>query len=180
VIRGNLHGHPTTPIEPARPSEVCRTTIPSDQRKAIIASAADRRDRIALYLLLDYGIPQRRAHGGPLQALRPPAQAADDLHGGPEGPRRADPRSILLGWTSNVMRMFGEGIGPNDFEAVERWTASFNERPIVERDAVIGGATNRMLAQFQSPTAGPRAKTPARQARRKSERAARKRNRRPR
>jgi integrase/recombinase XerC len=65
VIRGNLHGDPTTPIEPARPGEVYRTTFTADQRKAIIASAADRRDRIALHLLLDYGIRK-----GALTAVR--------------------------------------------------------------------------------------------------------------
>lgn len=91
--------------------------------------------------------------------------------------RAADPSSWGLA-KSMVMRMFAEGIDPNDFDAVERWTTSFNERPTAERDAIIGGASKRMLAQFQSPTAGPRGKTPARQARRKSERAARKRNRR--
>jgi hypothetical protein len=91
----------------------------------------------------------------------------------------ADPSSWGLA-KSMVMRMVAEGVDPGDPDAFERWTTSFNERPKAERDAIIGGPTNRMLAHFQSPTAGPRAKTPPRQARRKSERAARKRNRRPR
>ena len=56
VIRGNLHGDPTTPIERARSRQVYRTTFTADQRHAILASADDRRDRIALRLLLDYGI----------------------------------------------------------------------------------------------------------------------------
>jgi len=89
----------------------------------------------------------------------------------------ADPSSWGLA-KSLVMQMFAEGVGPRDPDAFERWTTSFNERPEAERDAIIGGPTNRMLAQFQSPTAGPRAKRPAQQARSKSERAARKRNRR--
>ena len=65
VVRGNLHGDPTTPIERARSKQVYRTTFADSQRRAIIASADELRDRIALRLLLDYGIRK-----GSLQAVQ--------------------------------------------------------------------------------------------------------------
>lgn len=65
IVRGNLHGDPTTPIERARSRQVYRTTFSNDQRRAIIASADELRDRIALRLLLDYGIRK-----GSLQAVQ--------------------------------------------------------------------------------------------------------------
>jgi integrase/recombinase XerC len=65
VIRGNLHGDPTTPIERARARQVYRTTFTNDQRRAIIASADQLRDRLALRLLLDYGLRK-----GALQAVQ--------------------------------------------------------------------------------------------------------------
>jgi site-specific recombinase XerC len=55
-LRGELHGDPTLAIERARSRDVYRTTFPNDQRRAIIAENADLRDRIALRLLLDYGL----------------------------------------------------------------------------------------------------------------------------
>jgi len=54
ILRGRLHGDPTMAIERARSRAVYRTTFPADQRRAIIAEQEDRRDRIALRLLLDY------------------------------------------------------------------------------------------------------------------------------
>lgn len=56
VIRKRMLTDPTTPIEPARTGDVHRTIFTSDQQRAIIASADDLRDRIALRLLLHYGI----------------------------------------------------------------------------------------------------------------------------
>lgn len=56
VRRGRLHGDPSTPIERAKARGVYRTTFTSDQRRAIVASQPDLRDRIALRLLLDYGL----------------------------------------------------------------------------------------------------------------------------
>jgi site-specific recombinase XerC len=56
VKRGRMHSNPTTMIERAKAREVYRTTFSTDQRRAIIASAEDLRDRIALRLLFDYGI----------------------------------------------------------------------------------------------------------------------------
>jgi integrase/recombinase XerC len=56
VIRGKLHGDPTLAIERARARQVYRTTFTNDQRRAILAEAEDQRDRIALRLLLDYGL----------------------------------------------------------------------------------------------------------------------------
>lgn len=56
VIRKRMLTDPTTPIERARTGDVHRTTFTVDQQRAIIASAEDLRDRIALRLLLHYGI----------------------------------------------------------------------------------------------------------------------------
>jgi site-specific recombinase XerC len=56
VKRGQLHGDPTLLIERARSRQVYRTTFTAGQRRAIIAEQTELRDRIALRLLLDYGI----------------------------------------------------------------------------------------------------------------------------
>jgi site-specific recombinase XerC len=56
VLRQRMHGDPTMPIKPARKSTPYRTTFTSDQRLAIFAANAEVRDRLALHLLLDYGL----------------------------------------------------------------------------------------------------------------------------
>jgi integrase/recombinase XerC len=65
IMRGRLHGDPTLAIERARKRDVYRTTFSGDQRRAIIAEQDSRRDRIALRLLLDYGLRK-----GALQAVQ--------------------------------------------------------------------------------------------------------------
>lgn len=64
-MRGRLHGDPTLPIERARSRQVYRTTFSAEQRRAIISEQPDLRDRIALRLLLDYGLRK-----GALQAVQ--------------------------------------------------------------------------------------------------------------
>lgn len=56
VRLGRLHGDPTLLIERAKARGIYHTTFTNDQRRAIIACAEGRRDRIALRLLLDYGL----------------------------------------------------------------------------------------------------------------------------
>ena len=56
VLRGNLHGDPTLAIERARKRDVYRTTFNSDQVRAIVASQDELRDRVAVRLLLNYGL----------------------------------------------------------------------------------------------------------------------------
>jgi site-specific recombinase XerC len=56
VLRGNLHGDPTLLIERAKTRGVHRETFSDDQRAAILAAQGDMRDRLALRLLLDYGL----------------------------------------------------------------------------------------------------------------------------
>lgn len=56
VLRGELHGDPTLAIERAKARGVHRTTFTPDQIRAIIASQDDIRDRLAVRLLLDYGL----------------------------------------------------------------------------------------------------------------------------
>jgi len=56
VLRGKLHGDPTLAIERARKRDVYRTTFTSDQTRGIIASQPELRDKIALRLLLTYGL----------------------------------------------------------------------------------------------------------------------------
>ncbi len=65
VLRGRLHGDPTLAIERARKRDVYRTTFTADQRRAIIASQDDLRDRLGLRLLLDYALRK-----GSLRAVR--------------------------------------------------------------------------------------------------------------
>jgi integrase len=56
VIRGNLHGDPTLPIERAKTRGVHRTTFSEDQRRAIIVAQDELRDRLAVRLLLYFGL----------------------------------------------------------------------------------------------------------------------------
>ena len=65
VLRGRMHGDPTLPIERAKKRDVYRTTFSDDQARAIIASQEELRDKVALRLLLHYGL--RR---GGLQAVQ--------------------------------------------------------------------------------------------------------------
>lgn len=55
-LKEKLHGDPMLPIERARSRDVYRTTFTNDTRRAIVAAQTDLRDRIALRLLLDYGL----------------------------------------------------------------------------------------------------------------------------
>jgi integrase len=64
-LRGALQGDPTLAIERARSRGVYRTTFTPDERRAIVASQDDLRDRVALRLLLDYGLRK-----GALQAVK--------------------------------------------------------------------------------------------------------------
>jgi integrase len=65
ILRGHLHGDPTMAIERARKQDPYRTTFSPDQRRAIIAAQDDRRDRLAVRLLLDYALRK-----GSLQAIQ--------------------------------------------------------------------------------------------------------------
>jgi site-specific recombinase XerC len=56
VLRGELHGDPTLPIERAKARGVHRETFSDDIRRALLADNHDLRDRVALRLLLDYGL----------------------------------------------------------------------------------------------------------------------------
>jgi integrase/recombinase XerC len=55
-LRELIHGDPTLAIERARARGVHRTTFTPDQIRAIIASQDELRDRLAVRLLLDYGL----------------------------------------------------------------------------------------------------------------------------
>jgi site-specific recombinase XerC len=65
VLRGELHGDPTLPIERARARGVHRETFSDDIRRRLLAENHDLRDRVALRLLLDYGLRK-----GALQAIQ--------------------------------------------------------------------------------------------------------------
>jgi integrase len=62
---GRLQGDPCLLIERARKRDVLRTVFTGEQRHAILAAAEDQRDRVALRLLLDYGLRK-----GALRAIR--------------------------------------------------------------------------------------------------------------
>jgi hypothetical protein len=89
----------------------------------------------------------------------------------------ADPSSWGLA-KSMFMQMHSEGVDPENGQAVQAWMTAFNDRPREERDAIIGGAADRMLAGAQPAKGRAGAKRPKDTGRRKSQRAARKRNRR--
>ncbi len=55
-LRGRMDRDPCEAIERAKARQVHRTTFSGDQRRAIVSSQAELRDRIALRLLLDYGL----------------------------------------------------------------------------------------------------------------------------
>jgi site-specific recombinase XerC len=61
VLRGKLHGDPARPIRPPKKRGVERTTFSKDQERAIFAQN-DRRDRLALHLLLKEGIRKGALH----------------------------------------------------------------------------------------------------------------------
>jgi len=65
VLNEELRRDPTMSIERAKKSAVYRTVFTTEQRDAIIAAAANERERIALKLLLHYGIRK-----GTLQRVR--------------------------------------------------------------------------------------------------------------
>lgn len=65
VATGRLVGDPAQLVAPARKGQTYRTAFSDEQCEAIIASAAERRDRLALRLLLHYGIRK-----GALQAIQ--------------------------------------------------------------------------------------------------------------
>lgn len=62
VLRGKLHGDPARPIRPPKKRGVERTTFSIDQERAILAQN-DRRDRLALHLLLKVGIRKGALQG---------------------------------------------------------------------------------------------------------------------
>lgn len=56
IRRQRMQSNPMDVVGRARKKEVYRTTFTKDQHRAIIASASELRDRIALRLLLDHGL----------------------------------------------------------------------------------------------------------------------------
>jgi site-specific recombinase XerC len=65
VLRGRLHGDPALAIERAKKRGVYRTAFNPDQIRAIIVAQEWVRDRLAVRLLLDYGLRK-----GTLQAVQ--------------------------------------------------------------------------------------------------------------
>jgi hypothetical protein len=89
----------------------------------------------------------------------------------------ADPSSWGLA-KSLAMQMLADGVDPEDPDALETWMTHFNGRSLDERDAVIGAPADRMLGRAQPVGGTSPAKRSKQAAQRKSQRAARKRNRR--
>lgn len=63
VLKGKLHGDPALPITPHKRRDVHRTTFTGDQVDAIISSQDELRDRVALRLLLTYGLRKGALRG---------------------------------------------------------------------------------------------------------------------
>jgi hypothetical protein len=92
-----------------------------------------------------------------------------------------DPSDDALPWglvRSLSTQMLAEGVDPEDPVAFDRWMTDFNKRPTSERDAIVGGSADAMLGMAQPAGRAPKAKRSKQAAQRKSQRAARKRNRR--
>ena len=111
--------------------------------------------------------------GEPLEQLEEVCQELTEPFLGPNDP---------AGWgmaKSLAMQMLAEGIDSDDPEALEAWMEDFNTRPSAERDAIIGGAMDRMIdAASAAPAAGSARSRPAKRSKqRKAQRSARKRNR---
>ena len=111
--------------------------------------------------------------GEPLEQLEHALDQLRDAFG-----QRARDRTHWGLAKSMVMQMQAEGLDPGAPGALETWIADFNARPPEQRDQIIAPAADRMAhAAGLRSTAG----TPApkqRAQRRKTQRAARKRNRR--
>lgn len=60
---GRLQGDPMLLVEPAKMRDVERTVYSDEQRTAILSSAIEQRDRVALRLLLDYGLRKGACRG---------------------------------------------------------------------------------------------------------------------
>ena len=63
VLHGNLHGDPTLPIERAKARAVHRTIFSGDQRRAIVSSQEELRDRVAVRLPLYFGLRKGALRG---------------------------------------------------------------------------------------------------------------------
>jgi hypothetical protein len=85
------------------------------------------------------------------------------------------------GWglaKSMAMQMLTEGIDLDEPGALDAWMQDFNARPRDERDAIVGGAMDRMLGGSSPPPPRGGGSRPAkRKAQRKAQRSARKRSR---
>jgi integrase len=62
-LRGNIQGDPTLAIPRAKKRDIHRESIPAEDRARLFAANDDLRDRVALRLLLDYGIRKGSLQG---------------------------------------------------------------------------------------------------------------------
>jgi len=112
--------------------------------------------------------------GAPIEHL---AEACDELR--EEFREQADSPERWGMAKSMAMQMLAEGVDPEQPGATDAWIAEFNSRPRDARDAIVGGAADRMLAaaaRQEEPPAEARP-GPDRRRERKAQRSARKRNR---
>ena len=112
--------------------------------------------------------------GEPLEELEEACRSLSE----PFLDRVSDPAGWGMAKTM-AMQMLTEGIDTDDPDALEAWMSDFNARPRAERDAIVGGAMDRMLGAA-APASSRRRSSPAtkRSKLRKTQRSARKRNRR--
>ncbi|MDX6719266.1 MAG: hypothetical protein QOJ63_1520 [Solirubrobacteraceae bacterium] len=84
------------------------------------------------------------------------------------------------GWglaKSMAMQMLTDGVDLDDPDALADWMEDFNARPREERDAIVGGAMDRMLDPASPAPRSGGSRPAKRRSQRKAQRAARKRNR---
>jgi hypothetical protein len=111
--------------------------------------------------------------GEPLKALE---DACDELRDD-----FLDPSDDAVPWgvvRSLTKQMVAEGVDPEDPVAFEKWVADFDRRQRSEQDAILGESADQLLGRAQPAGGTPKAKRSKQAAQRKSQRAARKRNRR--
>jgi integrase/recombinase XerD len=137
IQRGRMHGDPTLPIERAKKRDVYRTTFTDDQCRAILAGQRSLRDRIALRLLLHYGV--RR---GTLQAIQIKhfdhvrRRLTVFLKGGKV---RTLPIPEPAFWLDLERHILDSGAEPGHYLMAARWRNRYGSRPQPTKPMSVGG-----------------------------------------
>jgi site-specific recombinase XerC len=141
VLRGRLHGDPARPIKPPKKRGVERTTFSSDQERAIFAQN-DRRDCLALHLLLKAGIRKNALRSVQFRHFDHAQRRLTVFEKG--GKVRAVPIVDPAFWNNLERWILDWGAQPNEYLLCRRTVRPNRHRPgerfVVEhRDEPMGG-----------------------------------------